>query len=341
MKIRIGVMTCASKDIYRQELVACNNTWGKHCEEWDIPVYFFSGDRKYGVSKIENPRLIYLDDVGDDYLSATDKQWLGLKYMFDNDPADFYCILGTDNYVWPDKVFPVMEKYIGCGAIVVSGYQQERTIGRRRLVFPFGGSGIFISHAAVEKIYSRLTTFRKEWCERICRNEDLNPACDVALAYLCEEYSIPMVREYPFYTLSLYGTVKGSTGMMDVGVLDYKTLAIVHCMTPEAMRLCYKFRKSLEFCMNFEKKVTQYFDHQLYNYAKKSKTILFKNHPSNKYFFNIVKGICDKNEYIIEGATIDTLGFDFNSEYTEILKFLEIPFSKIEKNEIVYELTLD
>lgn len=337
MKICIGVMTCVSKKPYHDEFVSCLETWVPICEENDIPVYFFTGDKKCGESSIVNDRIIYLEDIKDDYASATDKQWLGYKFMYDNVPADFYCILGTDNYVWPEKIKSVLEKYKECGPILISGYQQARYIGVKCVTFPFGGSGIFLSRSAVEKLYPKLTSFKHEWFDRICRNNDLNPACDVALAYYCEVFKIPMVREYAFYPISWFYTFQES-GFIDVGEMDFKTMAICHFMNPKWMKLCHRYREDPTIYIQFHKKVTPILNADLYEHGRKSKHILIKSQPPMKLFYNVVKGMIDS---LHDDLKIDLHSFELKSEFMATIQNLKIKVESVDNIDKEYDIILE
>ena len=330
-------MTCVSKPKYHDEFIACYRTWFNECELNDIPVFFFTGDKKYGESSIMSDKIIYLENIMDDYNSATDKQWLGYKYMYDNIDADFYCILGTDNYVWPNKIKLILEKYTHCGPIMISGYQQSRYINMKCITFPFGGSGIFLSKSAITKIYSKLHEFKNEWFTKICNNDDLKPACDVAMAYYCEIYKIPMVREYPFYPISWFYTFQ-ETSMIDVGEMNFDTMAICHFMNPKWMRLCHRYKNNPLDYILLNKKTLQILDDSLYEHGKRSKIILIKSQPTNKVFYNIIKGMIDNLD---DNIKIDIYNFKLDDNYkAEIIKH-NIPYEYVENDSKDYDLILE
>ena len=70
-------------------------------------ILYFLGEQKI----LDGEKFIHLPGVGDDYLSATYKQWYGLKYIFEKYKSKFTIFIGTDTYVNIPKCLDLIKKY--------------------------------------------------------------------------------------------------------------------------------------------------------------------------------------------------------------------------------------
>jgi hypothetical protein len=98
----ILVCACYTEDKYRQQIENINLSWGKKCETYkNIKILYFLGEEKIsGFDDTECIKYINLDGVKNDYLSISDKQYLGLKYIHENYiPKFIMCNGGTDLYI--------------------------------------------------------------------------------------------------------------------------------------------------------------------------------------------------------------------------------------------------
>ena len=89
--IIIGIFACPTIIKYKNEIDIINESWGKTCDEYNIKYFFFMGEER---TKLEGDKYIFLKGIKNDYASASDKHWLGYKYIYDNNSMyNNICIL--------------------------------------------------------------------------------------------------------------------------------------------------------------------------------------------------------------------------------------------------------
>ena len=94
----ICVFGCHTIDKYKQQIKKINETWGKKCESYSNIklLYYLGGER---TDEFSDSRYIYLPNITNDYLSASYKQFLGLKQVYENFNTKFIICCGTDTYL--------------------------------------------------------------------------------------------------------------------------------------------------------------------------------------------------------------------------------------------------
>lgn len=222
VRVCIGLLASCAKSKYRAQISNCKGTWMKDAAALGIPVHFFCGSVRSDkhptteydpVSKIV-PRMIHFN-AGDDYKSATDKQWYGLAYLYSvYVKCDFYLIAGTDNYVECAKLLEELKELDASKPLYIGGHTGRQDVGYK-LAFHFGGGGIILSRAALEKldIVNRSGSYIKEWeekCKSLPNGKELLPACDVALAFFSERVNLGFVSKTGMYACNWMGKLEGS-----------------------------------------------------------------------------------------------------------------------------------
>jgi hypothetical protein len=208
--LSIGMMAGSVHEKYRILQKGCCETWIPTCEK----VYLFCGKHHElnfecdMVNLAENKaEFIHFNDVEEDYDSATCKFWYGLAWMMENDPAEWYGVFGSDNYVRYDKLVETLSKFDSSLPLTVGGPTQYRTIKVNtidvQVPFNIGGGGNYITHRGLEMLFDRWSGDRmnqaraliKEWNEISINSnrKDLIPACDVALGHYSWDLDIPMI----------------------------------------------------------------------------------------------------------------------------------------------------
>jgi len=94
-RLIINIFACPINDKYKKEILKINTTWGKRAEK-GIKVLFMFGEEK---TDLIDDKYVYLKNVKNDYESASHKQNLGLKYIYDNYNVDYVLTCGTDTYI--------------------------------------------------------------------------------------------------------------------------------------------------------------------------------------------------------------------------------------------------
>lgn len=209
--LSIGMMSCTAEEKYRSQQRGCCETWISHCNK----VYSFCGNHhdfdfegemiNITDSKIE---FVHFNDAGEDYNSASYKFWYGLAWLLENDPAEWYGIVGTDNYVRYFELIHLLKKFNSLEPLTLGGTTQYRTIKvdgvNMQIPFNIGGGGNFITHQALEMIFdcfpgtdriSQAKSLISDWNKISVESNriDFIPACDVALGYYSWELDIPMI----------------------------------------------------------------------------------------------------------------------------------------------------
>ena len=178
------VFGCDTIRKYYLQILKIQETWGKLALEYSdrVKVLFFLGEHgRY----VQGEQYIHLAGVGDDYLSASYKQFLGLKYIHDNYKARFVFCCGTDTYVNIPLLLKYLSDYDHDENLYIGGHGAIREIGPTQLYFHTGGGGFILSSKCLDKVSSYLVSATDTWGKMVSAagRSDLIPACDVAIAY--------------------------------------------------------------------------------------------------------------------------------------------------------------
>lgn len=182
-KLIICIFGCATIEKYKLEILKINNTWGKKAEELNVKILFFLGEEPTDLK--DDTKYIYLKDVKNDVESASYKQNLGLKYIYENYKTEYIHICGTDTYINIPKLLLTLDLFNCNEKLYIGGDPGYRLLGDINIYYFNGGSGFLISYPVLEELSNKLTNLFTDW-ETECKNKFtyyLIPACDVALAY--------------------------------------------------------------------------------------------------------------------------------------------------------------
>ena len=82
----IVVFACDTVEKYKRQIETINSTWGKKCETYqNVKILFFLGEEKtQNFTDTDNCKYINLEGVKNDYMSASYKQFLGMKHVYEN-----------------------------------------------------------------------------------------------------------------------------------------------------------------------------------------------------------------------------------------------------------------
>lgn len=196
--IIIAIFACATHLKYRTELNSIDESWGKICDNHGIRYLFFLGEEK---TNLVGDKYVYLPGVGNDYLSATYKHWLGYKYIYDNFPeTKFILMIGSDGYVDIKKILnEFINKYDYNDEIIIGSPRNEgfdRNVNGEIIRFIDGGNGYIITKATNKKLshlYNENTI--NEWFEYA---PQFNKCCDVAMTYYCIRNNIKIIEDEKF-----------------------------------------------------------------------------------------------------------------------------------------------
>jgi len=195
-KLVCVVFACDAIEKYRQQIRDVRRTWRRQCQE-TVKLLFFLGEELHDPEFIGED-FIHLPGVGNDYVSASYKQNLGLLYVHQKlPPSEFYIVVGTDTYLNIPKMLNVLEPWRSQSqqALCIGGHVNLRKLSFFRNQFFFsGGPGIVINRAGLNLLAPYLSTMVETWKSVITSNEYLTPACDVALCYFAQNLRFKMVK---------------------------------------------------------------------------------------------------------------------------------------------------
>jgi len=188
-KLIICVYACDKIDKYIREINTINETWGKLCRN-EIKLLFFLGEEVN--PSFVGPNYINLPTVKDDYLSASYKQFLGLKYIYENYNPEFVICCGTDTYLNIPKLYSYINIFNPGHCSYIGGHGCRRQIGDKNYYFHAGGPGFIITYNCLQKIYPQLNELMSDWINICIQNniQHLIPACDVAVSYYVQQENI-------------------------------------------------------------------------------------------------------------------------------------------------------
>lgn len=191
----ILVFACYTVEKYKNQIETINLTWGKKCETYkNIKLLYFLGEEKRATFEdTDTIKYINLPGVTNDYLSASYKQFLGMKYIYEHYNAKFILSVGTDTYVNIPKLLLFINKFNPSESLYIGGHGCERQIGPKKYYYHSGGPGFIITQSCLEQIQLRLPTLMADWINVCIRNNvrNLITACDVAISYYLQQ---PEVR---------------------------------------------------------------------------------------------------------------------------------------------------
>ena len=216
------VFGCDTIDKYRKEILKIKETWGK-APSLMVPtgkaplaptalqpsnkvfedkapnapnkILFFLGEE----GPLHDDDCVHLENVENDYLSASYKQYGGLKYIYENYNFNYVFICGTDTFVLTDNLIDYINNESEISPdkpLVIGGHGDNRKICNETVHFFSGGPGIILTKATMDIIYPELGTMQEEWMW-LCAENDYTtyiPACDLSLCYFLKRYGIIFVN---------------------------------------------------------------------------------------------------------------------------------------------------
>jgi hypothetical protein len=195
---------------------------------------FFLGEN----GPFQGDDYIHLENVENDYLSASYKQYGGLKYIYKNYDFNYIFICGTDTYVLTKNLTKYLEEDMRISPekpLVIGGHGDNRQICGDTLHFFSGGGGIILTKATMDIIYPELDTMQEEWTWICFENgyHTYTPACDLSLCYFLKRRGITFVNvEHRFFNCNYLGYYFGVHACC-AKYVNLETMISCHHMSPE------------------------------------------------------------------------------------------------------------
>ena len=338
VKVCVGLMAGTAQAKYRELIHGCCRTWIQDYSQLNEDVYLFCGEHKdYGFEAAMNhitdghAKFFHIKGVKDDYISASIKQWYGLGYMRQNVVADFYVIIGTDNYVNKNKLEMVTGNYLPDYPCMIGGYTEVRNVGFV-LSFHLGGGGLAFSRGAVDELLlsgfsnyiDGANNIMKTWLN-LCsiQRNGLECACDVSAAYLCWMKGIATIKEKSMYPCSFSGKFCNPDMNLFPLAMDHENIAVCHYMTYNDMLIYRNYLKN-DNVMSYIKFIRFYQTKILDDGFKNNKWIKSIIHHPNDV---LIVGDDDGN--ILYHIIMDWLSY--HSDEPRTVTYTDISISKLNK----------
>jgi hypothetical protein len=198
----IVIFGCLTKPKYREQAEDCYATWVRDAVEAGCIVRFYVGD----IPEDLDPGLksICIDlQQGDDYMSATFKQWKGFEHILSTEaPCDFYFTCGTDTFLHIPNTINKLLNYNPKDPYYIGFGECEEPVEDIRYRYFSGGDGIFLTHPALEKVMDQVPDFMPWWIQvgakpvyyienGIQLSKCILGASDLQLGILCHKTNIP------------------------------------------------------------------------------------------------------------------------------------------------------
>jgi hypothetical protein len=201
-KLGIVIFGCLTKEKYREQVEDCFNTWVKDAIDLGCLVRFYVGT----IPSDLNPALkeVCVDlEVGDDYISASLKQWRGFEHMVSTlEECEFYYTCGTDTFLNVKNALNELEAFDSEKLVCIGGGYGEEPVEDVVVKYFSGGGGIFLSRKALLAILEELPDFMCVWMSNGGRSvvfvndqgnlqrKSILGACDLQLGILCSKVGV-------------------------------------------------------------------------------------------------------------------------------------------------------
>jgi hypothetical protein len=197
----VCVFGCNTIPKYNNQIQKIQSTWGNLNNKLNVKILFFVGENNYD----NTDNIINLQNVKNDYLSASFKQWYGLEYIYNNYKSKFIIVCGTDTFINIPKLLKKLEDFNYNENIYIGGHGCKRIILNKEIYYHSGGPGFILSNTSLNFIFNKNTAndILVEWFN-IAPNY-LKTACDVNIGYLVHKFNIKTIIISGFYHCNYLG----------------------------------------------------------------------------------------------------------------------------------------
>jgi hypothetical protein len=282
-KLTIGVFSSMMLPTYIEESVSCHSTWETQAQKLGVPVFYHVG-QVIDENLLNWPNIVQLPGVVDDYQSAFDKHFKGLKHLYETVDSEWYFSVGSDTYPNIKNILTMLAKYDSSQPRVIVGPHEyiAHKLGEETFDWYSGASGYFISRLALELILKVSDTPKEDWhaiCE-VNSRDDWKPACDVCFFYMIHKNQLPIeiIKEKQIHACDYNGRFYNLECWWGCHP-NPQTLQVCHFMTPEKSLLYYHLIEDNTIPFHYELMAQTVSDinehiHTLAKYAQQCETIV-------------------------------------------------------------------
>jgi hypothetical protein len=161
----IIVFGCLTKPKYKQQLEDIWDTWGSEAVRLGCILRFYVGDIPEDIP-IDMHRICINVQVGDDYISATFKQWRGLERMLDTEErCQFYYMCGSDTFLHVKNALATLAKFDAEKSLYIGGGMGAEKVDGTEYTYFSGGAGFFLTYSACQKLMEEFQEFIWWWLD--------------------------------------------------------------------------------------------------------------------------------------------------------------------------------
>lgn len=237
------IFACDTIERYKKEIEKIKETWGKTNVD-SYKLLFFLGEK----GPFCDSDCIHLENVENDYLSASYKQYGGLKYIYENYNFNYVFICGTDTFVLTDNLIKFINddpQISPDKPLIIGGHGDNRQICNTSVHFFAGGPGFILSKATMDIIYPQLGTMQEEWMWLCAENgyTTFVTACDLSLCYFLKRCGIIFINaENRFFNCNYLGYYPDHSPCC-VKSVNIKTMISCHHMSLDNFDELQKIKK--------------------------------------------------------------------------------------------------
>jgi hypothetical protein len=217
------VFGCSTIKKYYDEILKISTTWGATAKLENYKVIFFLGEEP---SSLKGDEYVYLENVKNDYFSASYKQNLGLLYILDNFTFNYVYVCGTDTFVNIKFLKQYLTTYNFNDKICIGGHGDYRTVQDKSIYYHSGGPGFIISYCAINEIKYLLCKMVEIWID-IVKSPNLFVACDLALCFFLSFHDCKfIVDDTTFFHCNHRGYPCHENNRMSKNVIAYHNMSL-------------------------------------------------------------------------------------------------------------------
>lgn len=225
-RLTICVYASMIQSKYRDQVIASLATWVPEADKNDVKCIFFLGEEKIDY---DDSHFVYLPGVLNDYMSASYKQYFGMKYIYENFDTDFMFVCGSDTYPNIHKMLDLITTFDENIAMYIGGHGDTITLNGNQYYFHSGGAGFILTKKANEILYPYYKNLVQWWIN--WSDKYFISACDISMAVLVKVLKIQIVYHNGFYSCNH----KSNSCCCFHPEKSYKTIITCHFMNPNDM----------------------------------------------------------------------------------------------------------
>jgi hypothetical protein len=204
-ELGIIIFGCLTKPKYREQIEDCYNTWVKDAIKNNCIVRFYVGDIPEDIDPNLKEFCVDLQQ-GDDYISATFKQWKGFEDIIENsESCKFYFTCGTDTFLNVKNALKELENYNYNNKLYIGGGYGEEPVDEIKYKYFSGGAGVFLSRPALGILLEEIPNFIPWWMYAgnrmvdyidetgIKKQKSILGASDLQIGILCHKNNIEFI----------------------------------------------------------------------------------------------------------------------------------------------------